>query len=323
MSNYLFKVNGLNKYQNFLNRLQASHHAIILNSADEMLLDIIAKLFVMKLECHENLPCFICSSCQKVIDGNALDVEYYGTEKSILVEDSAKIIEDSYVLPIEFKNKYFILKNFDLATTQAQNKLLKIIEEPQSFDRYILLTTNLDAVLSTIKSRCEIFDVPRFDEEELKNILDYELGDGKRVSFSSEYANGNLTKLNAIFHDEDFASIYSLCQKILTNMQNSSQILEYSSQISKFKPKINVFFDILQSFYADMILIKNDKQGLIQNKEFLNGLIVLTNSTNQMALIKTIQEIQNTKQKLKFNVNFNGVIDNLLLKILEIKFLCK
>ena len=92
-----------------MTKLECANHAIILNSADSMLLDTIAKLFVMKLECSENnSPCFICDSCQKIIDGNALDVEYFGLEKSIVVEDSEKIVEDSFVVPLEFKNKYFI-----------------------------------------------------------------------------------------------------------------------------------------------------------------------------------------------------------------------
>ena len=95
-----------------------------------MLLDIVAKLFVMQNACKdEKKPCLICPNCQKVMDNNAIDVLYFGDEKSILVEDSEKIVEDSYILPLEFKNKYFILKDFDLATIQAQNKLLKIIEE--------------------------------------------------------------------------------------------------------------------------------------------------------------------------------------------------
>ena len=320
----MFKVSQLKKYQNFLTKLKDASHAVILTSADKMLLDIIAKLFVMQNECKdEKQPCFICSNCQKIIDNNAIDILYFGSEKSILVEDSEKIVEDSYILPLEFKNKYFILKDFDLATIQAQNKLLKIFEEPQSFDRFVLLTTNLDAVLSTVKSRCEIFEVPRFDEDELKSIFDFEIGDGKKVSFSSEYANGNITKLNEVFNDEDFFVIYSLCQKLLTNMQNSSQILEFSSQIIKYKPKIDMFFNILQSFYYDMLLIKNKKNSLIQNKEFVNGLTVLANSISELAITKIISEIQFVSQKLKFNSNFNGTIDNLLLKILEIKFICK
>ena len=324
MSNYIFKVKEQEKYSEFLKLLEKSTHAIILHSKDTILSSILAKLLVMKIECeNEDSPCLMCSNCQKVLDNNAIDVEYFGEQKNIMVEDSEKIVEDSYILPMQFKNKYFVLYNFDKATVQAQNKLLKVIEEPKKFDKFILLTDNLDAVLSTIKSRCEIYDVPRFDDEELKNIFDFKLGDGKKVGFSTEYANGSLTKLDEIYNDEDFEDINLLCQHILTNMLSSANVLEYSSKILKYRAKIDLVLEILISLYRDILAIKFEKMELVQNKHFLNGLLVLSNGMSEACLVSIIKEIEFAKQKLKYNANLSGVVDNLLLKILEIKHICK
>jgi len=324
LSSYIFKVNELEKYKLFLQKVKKANHAVILNSEDTMLLNIIAKLLVMSLECdNNNPPCLICNNCQKIIDNNALDVLWFGSEKSIVVEDSETIVQESFVVPYEFKNKYFVLQNFENATQQAQNKLLKIIEEPQKFDKYIILASNLDAVLSTIKSRCEIFDVPRFSAEELKTIFNFEAGNGKKVSFGAEYATGSLTKLNSIYNDEDFAEIYSLCIKLLTNLKTSANLLEYSTQILKYKIKIELVLEILSSLYRDILVIKNGEINLVQNKEQLNILMVLANDISDLSLVNIINEIQIVKQKLKFNASVSGVIDNLLLKILEIKHICK
>ena len=324
MSKYLFKVKELKKYRDFLGLLKKSNHAIILHTTDTMLLEIVAKLAVMQFECEsDNGPCLICQNCQKILDGNAIDVEYFGNSKNIVVEDSETIVADSYVLPIQFKNKYFVLSNFENATTQAQNKLLKVIEEPQKFVKFIILASNLDGVLSTIRSRCEIYDVPKFDDEELKNLFDFKLGEGKKLGFSTEYANGSLTKLDAIYNDEDFESINELCQKITTNMLSSANVLEYSSKILKYKSKIDMVLDILESIYRDMLVVRLQKNDLVQNKQFLNGIVVLANSTNNVALTNIIKEIEKTKQKIKYNANLSGVVDNLLLKILEIKHICK
>ena len=278
----------------------------------------------MKNECNEqDAPCFCCNTCKKILDENAIDVEFFGREKGIVVDDSKVIIEDSYVLPLDFKNKYFILCNFENATQQAQNKLLKIIEEPQSFDKYIILVQNLDAVLSTIKSRCQVFSLPRFNDEELKSIFDFRIGEAKRINNAVQFAGGNITKLNEIFNDEKFDEIYSLCLSVILNMQNSSSVLEYSSKIAKLKDKIDMILETLSSFYRDMIAIKCGQENLVQNKEIINQLKVLSNMTNQTALSAILKEIGCVRQKLKFNSNFNGVIDNLLLKILEVKYLCK
>ena len=278
----------------------------------------------MKNEClSENAPCLICNNCQKVIDENALDVLWFGKDKPVVVGDSENIVQDSYVVPYEFKNKYFILCNFDSATTQAQNKLLKIIEEPQNFDKYVILVSNLDSILATIKSRCQIFDLPRFSTDELKSIFDYEIGNAKKINFGAEFASGNLSKLNIIYNDADFEEIYSLCVKLLTNLKSSANVLEFSYQILKYKEKIEMFLEILSSLYADILKVKEGHGELIENSSQINMFSVLANSFNTQAIIKIVKEIQKVKQKLKFNANVSSIVDNLLLKILEINYICK
>ncbi len=320
----MFKIWELEKYKSLISKLEKSSHAVILHSKDKMLLEAISKLFVMKSECLDShKPCFVCTNCSKILDGNSIDIEVFGSEKAILVEDSQKIVEDSFVLPLELKKKYFILKNFENSTVQAQNKLLKVIEEPRLFDKFILLVDNLDAVLSTIKSRCEIYTVPKFEDDELKTIFDFNIGDGSKVNFAVQYADGNLTTLNTIFNDDEFSEIYSLCRCILTNMQNSSMVLDFTFEISKHKDKIEMFFDVLSVIYRDIIAIKNNKQNLVQNKEIINELLVLANGISELALVNILKEIEISRQSLKYNANFSSVIDNLLLKILEIKHICK
>lgn len=325
MSSYAYKTFQLKKYQNFLKQLEKSSHAIILQSDDELLLNIMSKLFVMQSECTAKNaePCFICPNCQKIVDGNAVDVEWFGVEKSIVVEDSEKIVLDSFVLPLEFKQKYFVLNGFDNATVQAQNKLLKVIEEPRSFDKFIILANNLNAVLPTIKSRCQTFCVPRFDDAELALVFDFDGAGDKNLSICTEFAMGNLTKLEQVFKDEDFIKIYNLCLQVTTDMLKSSQVLQFSSQIVKFKGKIDVFVQILLSMYEDILAIKLQQQQLIKNKKIVGSLLSVANSMSVLAVENILKEIQSVPQKLKFNVNINGVVDNLLLRILEIKHLCR
>lgn len=323
MNNYLFKINELEKYKIFLQKIKNFKHAIILNSDDELLLTNIAKLCVMQNVCKgQEPPCLFCENCKKVLDKNAVDIEYYGFEKSMLVEDSENIVNSSYIVPLEFSQKFFVLQ-MDLANVQAQNKLLKVIEEPQNFDRFILLSTNIDSVLPTLKSRCEVYTIPKFTNEELKSIFDYNIGEAKKVNFSVEYANRNLTSLDKIYNDESFVEIYTLAQNMLTNMITSADILYYSSKITAKKDQIKTFLNILLSFYRDIICLKYDKKNEIQNKEMQNVLQVCANGSTEFGLLKIISEIENSITKLSSNANINGIIDNLLLKILEIKYICK
>ena len=324
MGNYIFKIFGLEKYNNLVKKIAKTRHAIILESQDDILLDALSKLVVMQNECQEtDKPCFVCSNCQRVLDDNALDLQYFGKAKNIMVDDSQKIVEDSNVLPIQFKQKYFVLCNFENATTQAQNKLLKIIEEPRNFDKYVILTKNIDGILQTVRSRCEIYKLPRLENEELLSVFEFGIGDGKKANFAVQYADGNLTTLQNIYANQTFAQIYELCRSILTNMQNSSYVLEFSSKIAKYKDNIDMFFEILNQLYRDVLCVKLNQQSLVQNQEILNELTVVANGMSAEACVKILQEIHKSRLMLRSNVNFLGVIDNLLLKILEIKYLCK
>ncbi|MBO7508317.1 MAG: hypothetical protein J6T39_01565 [Clostridia bacterium] len=306
-----------------LNQVKNCSHAIILVSKDKELLEQFANLLIMQEVCQfSKKPCFACANCQKVMNGNAIDVEIFGQEKNILVADSAKVVADSEIVPFEFEKKYFVLKNFDRATEQAQNKLLKVIEEPRSFDKFIILTTNLDAILPTIKSRTEIFHLPLLTKEDLFEVLKKDYMSADKFKTATEVANGNLSRCIKILNDADFFEMQKLAEKLVMFMQSSSQMLEYSSEILKYKAKLVDFFQILMEIFVNLLETKhsidfaNDSTKQNQNK-------IVASKYSELAIIKIIDEINLASAKLKSNLSATEIVDNLLLKILEIKYLCK
>jgi DNA polymerase-3 subunit delta' len=320
---YIKKFCALSKVKNLLKKLENSSHAIILSSKDSIFLDCLAKLLIMQENCEKKEICFDCANCKKILDGNAIDVEYFGYQKTIVVEDSEQIVADSYIVPLEFEKKYFVLKDFDKATVSAQNKLLKIIEEPQRFDKFILLTTSAPSILPTVRSRCEIYNLPKLTIEELSTLFEYELNDAMHYKTSLFCADGNLTQLEQIYADKNFMELCDLALKVLTNMKNSTMILEFSSAILSYKGELKKFLQILSSYYADMLCIKNGKTNFVQNKQIEVQLKLVAETYSTLAIINILKYINGIMQSLNFNVNASGVVDNLLLKILEIKYICK
>lgn len=314
---------GLQKVKDLLGKLNSSSHAIILSSKDSIFLDAFAKLLVLNDCCKTDEICFECIDCKKILNKNSVDVEYFGYNKPVVVEDSQQIIADSYVVPLEFKNKYFIVNEIQNATLPAQNKLLKVIEEPQKFDKFIFTTTSLDAVLPTIKSRCQIVSLPKLTADELTLLFDYKLNDAKHFNISLGYADGNLTKLDQLYNDQNFMALFDITLNMLANMRNSSFVLEYSSKILSYNGDFLKFLHILNGFYADMLCIKQNRQNLVLNKQVETQLSIIANSYSELAIINIQKQINNTMLKYNYNANLNGLVDNLLLKILEIKYLCK
>lgn len=130
-------------------------------------------------------PCKKCSDCIKLKAGCHPDVKFIEPEKdskSIKIESIRNIREDAYVVSNEGGYKFYIIKNGELLTVQAQNAFIKILEEPPKNVVFIICTEFLSALISTIRSRCQIFrflenedldsDVEKLGENFVKAILD-------------------------------------------------------------------------------------------------------------------------------------------------------
>lgn len=318
------KFYELSKIKQLLGQLKSRSHAVLLQSKDELFLRAFAKLLILDDMCQSGEQiCFECANCKKVLNSNAIDVEFFGQNKPLVVEDSQQIIADSYVVPLEFENKYFVIEQIDKATLPAQNKLLKVVEEPQSFDKFILTTTNIDAVLPTIKSRCQVVVLPKLSGEELGHMFGQVLNDAQHFVASVAYADGSLAQLMQIYGDQNFLELHSLTLDMLKNMQNSAMVLHYSSKIAKFKGCFEQFLQILNLFFSDLLCIKNGKHNLVANKQAAAELQVLAKNYSTLAIVSILNYIVDVMNKKNFNLNQNGLIDEILLKILEIKYICK
>ena len=144
-------------------------HAYILNGERGSGKKLLAKLFAQTLQCEngEEEPCYECHSCKQAVSGNHPDIIKVTHEKpnSIGVDDiRVQINEDIQVKPYNGKYKVYIVPDADMMTVQAQNALLKTIEEPPAYAVILLLTENAESLLPTICSRCVML--------KLRNIKD-------------------------------------------------------------------------------------------------------------------------------------------------------
>ena len=133
-------------------------HAYILNGAKGSGKKMLAKLFAMTLQCENSQlePCGECRSCRQADSGNQPDIITIQHEKpgSISVDDIREQLNgDIMIKPYSNRYKIYIIPEADLLTVQAQNALLKTIEEPPEYAIIFLLTENADSLLPTIRSR--------------------------------------------------------------------------------------------------------------------------------------------------------------------------
>ena len=116
-------------------------------------------------------PCGKCGACIRVKAGSHPDLEWFNPKQSdCKVDDVRQLRARSFICPGEAKHKVFILCAAEKMTMQAQNALLKVLEEPQS-SVFILLTTARESLLPTVRSRCLTFRMEPLKKDELVHNL--------------------------------------------------------------------------------------------------------------------------------------------------------
>ena len=138
----------------------AVSHAYILNGERGSGKKLLANLFAMSLQCQnrdeDGDACGKCQSCRQALNGNQPDIIRVTHEKpnTISVDDIRVQVNDDIVIrPYSSKYKIYIIADADLMSVQAQNALLKTIEEPPQYAVIMLLTENADTLLPTNRSR--------------------------------------------------------------------------------------------------------------------------------------------------------------------------
>lgn len=295
-------------------------NSFLFESDDEVYLNNFMFMFAKHLLCQNvGLPCNHCLACQKVDLLSHSDMRIYPKNgKSILVDDIKDLIENIYLSPVESDKKIFILKNFSNATVQAQNKLLKILEEPPKNAYIILGVSNVSKVLPTVMSRCKKMRLLPLLNDVLREVL--KGTDEKKVENVIHIAQGNLSKALDYAKDENFQNVFANCLDTLKNMQNSTQLIVYSTKLSANKDDFPVILNIFESIFRDIMLVRLGKPELLQNKNLLGDITYLAQSFDSDCVDKIIRKLCETKKQMEFNCNQTVLMDELLLYILEVKY---
>ena len=173
-------------------------HAYILSGEAGMGKKTLANAFAMTLLCEEGgkEPCMHCHACKQVLSGNHPDLIYVTHEKpaSMGVDDIREQINDTIMVrPYSSQYKIYIVDEAQKMTVQAQNALLKTIEEPPAYAVIMLLTTNPDAFLQTILSRCVQLKLKPLKDSVVKGYLEDKLQvKDVQAEIYSAFARGNL-----------------------------------------------------------------------------------------------------------------------------------
>ena len=213
---------------------------------------LLAKLFAMTLQCekHGDEPCLQCSSCKKAMNRNHPDIIYISHEKpnSIGIEDiREQLISDVSIKPYTGPYKIYIVDEAEKMTVQAQNALLKTIEEPPAYAVILLLVNNGSTLLPTIASRCVTLNFKPVRDEVIKKYLMEELHvPDYQAEVSVAFAQGNVGKAKQIATAEDFTEMMDAAFRILKRGQDMEvyEMVDAIKLLSEQKHTIYEYLDL-------------------------------------------------------------------------------
>ena len=301
-------------------------HAYIINGERSSGKEFVAKIFAMTLQCEKQgtEPCGEFHSCKQAMSQNHPDIIFVSHEKpnTIGVEDIRNQINNDIVIkPYSGPRKIYIMNEGEKMTVQAQNALLKTLEEPPGYAVILILTANVDAFLPTILSRCVVLNMKPVADELVKKYLMSELHvPDYKANICVAFARGNIGKAKLLASSEEFEKVKEEAITLVKyiNDMETNEIVKAIKKISEYKLDVNDYLDILSVWYRDVLLYKatRDINSLIFRDELQQITRVADRSTYE-GIENIVNALEQAKRRLQANVNFDLTMELLLLTIQE------
>ena len=285
-----------------------------------------AQLFAMTLQCERGgaEPCNECHSCRQALSGNHPDIIRVVHEKpnTISVDEvRVQINNDIMIRPYNGKYKIYIVPDADMMTPQAQNALLKTIEEPPEYAVIFLLTENADSLLPTILSRCVILKIKNVKDALIKKYLmeQMEIPDYK-ADVCTAFAQGNMGRAIMLATSEHFNEIKEETLQMMKYIKDMElpELLKALKSLSSYKIEVDDILDLISVWYRDVLLYKatKDINGVIFSDQ-MKYIKERANTSSYEGIETILKALETAKTRLKANVNFDLVMELLLLTIKE------
>lgn len=239
---------------------------------------------------------------------------------SIKIAQIRNLQSDIVVRPHK-EYKIYVINNAEKMTVEAQNALLKTLEEPPNYAIIILVTNNKESLLETIKSRCDIIKFSPIPMEDLKSYLINTGIEEERAQLLATFSRGSIENALNLSQSTEFSVMREDIQQYIQIMldKNIVEILNIPNNMEKYRNQIINLLDIMINYFRDIILLKeNVNKNMLINVDKLVFIQNMSGKISYSQLSKIIDIIEDAKSKIKSNCNFNISIQVMSLNIYEV-----
>ena len=282
-----------------------------------------ARVIAKALNCSnvkDAAPCNSCETCKEIIDGRNLDVLEIDGASNRGIEEIRNLREQIKYAPMNAQYKIFIIDEVHMLTNQAFNALLRTLEEPPAHGKFILATTDIHKVPSTIISRCQRFDFNRINENVISKHLS-KIAEIEKITIDVESlqaisikADGSmrdaLSILDQVIAFSDTSIVYSKVSEIIGIIPHEI-FFNYSNAINQ--KDYPVIFEVLNDIRSSSFQLDDLLEGL--DTHFRNFILALTPKGETLLNLNEKHKNEYISESKNWNINDILRIVNELAKL--------
>jgi DNA polymerase-3 subunit delta' len=264
-------------------------------------------------------PCGFCPSCRQATSGNNPDIKMICPEEGktgILVSQIRELQGDIIIKPYKSPRKVYIIDKAHTMNEQAQNALLKTLEEPPGYAHIMLLADNVNSLRPTILSRCQLLRLRRMSREDVASIImeRHPLPHTEAMAYAS-LSQGIPGRGLALASGSDLKIKRDQILEVLQR-SNGSELPNLWKIFSDSREMAEDLLDVMLLWFRDILVCKETGDGgLVANMDRISYLKAQTGLFTIPALQDIIEIIEKSRRILRGNGNYQLTIENMLLRI--------
>lgn len=284
-----------------------------------------ARAFAASLLCQSPVhggPCHNCASCRLLASGSHPDyfvLEIPEDKKTIGVElVREQIIKEAYVRPFHAGRKVFIIENSEALTTEAQNALLKILEEPPLYAVFLLLSPSTDQLLQTVLSRCLKLQFLPLSDNLCRDYFRQQDAEEGRKNLASSFSQGNIGRGLTILYDEEYYQLYKATLAQLASFpEKRTTLVDMQQFFVQNRERIDDIIDFMLIFLRDSLRYKISQNPMLICSDHKSAIERFSSASSPGSLVRMTDAVITFRKRLFKNASFSAAGLELLTKIQE------
>ena len=282
-----------------------------------------AHIFAVALVCEsDNPPCGKCPYCVQANAKTLPDIILVekDSDKTQIGVDNVReqVISEAYIRPRNARRKIFIIEQGDTLSVEAQNALLKILEEPPEYVTFIICVTSKEKLLPTVLSRSQTVSFFPLSADTVEKYIRENEKTEKDIKTIAKLSRGSIGMAKDLISDDTkYARIEKSIKCILNLPKNAFSVREMTDFLSEEKENITEVIDYCLAFLRDCVLLKTGITKSIIFSDFISDMRVFTQNIGKKELIAAFDKLTELHISLGQNLNFNATVSDAVVSIWE------